>query len=150
MLPRALSAVAVVAVVLASLWYVIAPPRGVDSYRERASITTGTLRSQVQTARIWLRTLARDDTLRTSAGVGLREADEDASAAAASFEGYDPPRGTDALRARLSTLAEETTTVLGDLRIAAQRDEWDRLDEIGQPLPALAGRLDALARRAQP
>jgi hypothetical protein len=33
MLPRALSAVAVVAVVLASLWYVIAPPRGVDSYR---------------------------------------------------------------------------------------------------------------------
>lgn len=150
MLSRSLVAIAIAVVVVAALWYVVAPPRDVDGYRERASLTAETLRSQVQTSRIWLRTLARDDTLRTSASVGLREAEEDASAAAASFERYDPPHGTDPLRARLSALAGETTTVLGDIRIAAHRDEWGRLDELGEPLPALADRLEALARRAQP
>jgi len=150
MLTRAFFAALGVAVVVAALWYVVAPPRGVDGYRERASSTAEALRSQVQTARIWLRTVARDDTLLTSASVGLWEAEEDASAVASGFEGYDPPRGADELRADLSGLADETTSALGDLRIAAHRGDWGTLPRLAEPLPRLADRLQALARRAQP
>jgi hypothetical protein len=147
---RALSVVAIAAVVGVGLWYVVAPPRSVDGYRERASSTAEVLRSQVQTARIWLRTLARGDALRTSARVGLRESEEDASAAAEGFQRFDPPVGTDAVRAGLSELSSQTTARLADIRIAADRGQWARLPQLGGRLPALADRLRRFAQRAQP
>ncbi len=44
---------AVIAATVAALWYVTAPPKGVDGYRERAAATAETLVSQVETARLW-------------------------------------------------------------------------------------------------
>lgn len=142
-------AAAVGLVVLASLWYVQAPPRSAGAYRERALMTVETLRSQVQTTRIWLRALADDESTRHAAKVGFREAEEDAHKAASAFERYDPPTGTDALRTRLTSLAGEVTDSLGRIRIAAHRGEWRQLQQRRGPLAELSRRLEALKQDAR-
>lgn len=148
---RAKSALAVAAglLVLACLWYVQAPPRSADAYRERAVKTAETLRSQVQTTRIWLRTVADDESTRPAASVGFREAEEDAGNAASTFESYDPPTGTDALRRRLTTLAGEVTEALAQVRIAAHRGQWRELPQRGAALAELSERLDELEEQAK-
>ena len=146
---KPLLGVAVAVLAFASLWYVEAPPRSATAYREEAVNTTETLRSQVQTARIWLRTLDRDDSTRAAAAIGFREAEEDANKATSSFESYDPPAGADQLRSEVTTLASDVTTALAELRIAAHRGQWDALPGRAAPLPELSKRLDELKKRAQ-
>jgi len=137
-------------VMLASLWYVQAPPRSAGAYRERAADAADALRSQVQTTRIWLRTVARDESTRQAASVGFREAEEDAAAVAAAFEGYDPPSETDALRQAVSRAGDRTVASLAEVRIAAHRGEWQALPRRRDALAELARRLDELEQQAQP
>ena len=59
--------VAVVLAVLSSLWFGHAPPRSVSAYRQQAVQTVEFLRSQIQTARLWVGAVARDDTTRQAA-----------------------------------------------------------------------------------
>ena len=135
-------------IVVASLWYVQAPPRSPGGYRDRVSASAETLRSQVQTARLTIRAVRSGDSTHPAASVSLKEAEEDADKAAAAFAGYDPPRGTSDLRSDLTTLGDEVTSALSDLRIAAARGEWQSLPQVAAPLPKLSERLDQLARRA--
>jgi hypothetical protein len=134
--------------VLGSFWYVQAPPRTVGDYRERAALTVETLRSQVESARLWVQALEEERTLRPTALVGLREADEDASTAAAEFAGWDPRGDTRRLRSQIATLAAEVTDALGALRVEAEDGQWDALPELAAPLPRLSDRLQALAEQA--
>ncbi len=140
--------VAVASLILASLWYVQAPPRTAGAYRERAVKTAESLRSQVQTTRIWLSSLADDESTRPAASVAFREAEEDADKAAATFARYDPPVGTDALRSRLTSLATEVTDALAQVRIAAHRGRWEKLPERRGSLAKLSKRLDDLRKEA--
>ncbi len=134
----------------AALWYLTAPPKGEDGYRERAASSTETIRSQVQIARIWVETFEDGESTGAAALVGLEEAERDASSAANEFEGFEPPAGLVDLRAGFSSLAAETTDRLGSLRIAAQQEEWERLDELAAPLPDLAERLKRFEEAAEP
>jgi hypothetical protein len=135
--------------VVASVWYVTAPPRGVADYRERAAQTADKLRSHVQSARLWVRTLDGDRTLRSSAAVGFREAEDDAVTDASRFAGYDPPAGTDGLRSDLTKLSSDVEDALAALRIVTQRDEWSRVPATGAPLAELSKRLDRFAKGAR-
>lgn len=143
----AVAAVAIL-VVAASAWYVNAPPRSPASYRERAVETAEILRSNVQSTRIWTRTLERDKALTTAAAVGFREAEEDAAKAASSFAVYAPPVGSDALRSELSALGNEVEDALASVRIASQRSQWSRVPAAATPLPDLAARLERFMQRA--
>lgn len=136
--------------VAAALWYLVAPPRSPDSYREHAAKTLETLRSQVQTARLWEESVQRDDVFRSSATVGFEEAEADANKAASSFEGYEPPAGTEDVRSDVSDIAAETTSALAELRIAARRGDWAAVHERAAPLGPLADRLEALAQAVRP
>jgi hypothetical protein len=147
---RSVGAVLVVVLVGLTVWYVSAPPKGSDGYRERMGETTRTVRSQVQSARLWAAAFTAGDSLSAPTAVALEEADQDASAAASQFESYEPPDGVIALRARFVSLASEATGALADLRIAAQREEWRRLGVLAEPLDALAVRLARFERRARP
>ena len=142
--------VAVVAVVGAALWYVTAPPKGADGFRERAAATAETMRSQVQTVRIWVRTLAEGDATHAAAAVAFTEAEEDAAAAASQFESYEPPTGTLKLRSALTGLATDTTDTLASIRIAAEQERWGSLGRLTDPLPTLATELQHLEERAEP
>lgn len=139
-----------IAVVAAALWYVTAPPKGVDGYRERAAATAETLVSQLETARLWAESEEEGKALRTTVLVGFEETEEDAEAAATRFEGYEPPDGVGNLREELTNLATEATEALAALRIAAQQERWEDVRELSRPLPGLSERLGALEERAEP
>lgn len=135
--------IAAIIVLAAALWYLTAPPRSADAYRERAAATAKTLRSQVQSARIVVESLGDDQLPRAAALVGLEEAERDAGSAANQFEAYEPPEGTLPVREELTGLASEAQGALGALRIAAQQDEWERLSRLAERLPTIAARLGA-------
>ncbi|MDQ3856944.1 MAG: hypothetical protein M3327_00615 [Actinomycetota bacterium] len=136
--------------VIGSLWYVLAPPRTAGDYRERAAMTAETLRSQVETAALWVRELDEGDVTRQASSVALREAERDATAAASKFAGWDPRGETREIRSELTLLASEVAGALARLRIAAEDDRWSELPTLAQPLPHLAQRLEAVARQADP
>lgn len=138
----------IAALVLAALWFVHAPPRSPGAYREQAANTVEKLRSQVQSARLWVREVEAGRVLHPSATVGFQEAESDANKAVSEFEGYDPPKRTRDLRTAVSSLGTETTTALAELRIAAHRGEWQHLRSVAAPLAGLSARLDALQQRA--
>ena len=140
----------VVALGAAALWYLTAPPKGVDGYRERAASSAETLRSQVQLARIWVESVEDGESTRTAALVGLQETERDASSAASTFERHEPPSESVELRSAFSSLAGEVTDALGALRVAAQLEEWSRVPQLSEPLPGLAERLREFEERAEP
>jgi hypothetical protein len=79
---------AVMLTLAASLWYMEAPPRTVGDYRERAAMTVERLRSQVQTATLWVGEVEEGNATREAATVAFREAEKDAAAAASEFAGW--------------------------------------------------------------
>jgi hypothetical protein len=139
-----------IALVGVALWYVTAPPKGVDGYRERAAATAETLVSQLETARLWAEVEEEGKALRATVLVGFEESEEDAEAAAGQFEGYEPPDGAADLREELTGLAGEATEALAALRIAAQQERWEDVRELSRPLPELSAKLSALEERAEP
>ncbi|HEX5984485.1 MAG TPA: hypothetical protein VFY69_09795 [Solirubrobacterales bacterium] len=141
---------AAIFVTAAALWYVTAPPKGVDGYRERAASTAETLVSQLETARLWAQSEEEGKALRTSVLVGFEETEEDAEAAASAFESYEPPDGVADLREELTSLAAEATEALAALRIAAQQERWEDVPELSRPLPELSEKLSALEEGAEP
>lgn len=143
-------AFAAIAAVAASLAYVTAPPKGLDGYRERAASTAETLGSQVETALLWSQTYRQGKATTAASLVGFEEASEDADAAAAEFEGYEPADGGIPYRRELTALAAEVTDSLSQLRIAAQQERWEELAALSAPLPGLSERLSRFEERAEP
>lgn len=141
---------ACIAVVAAALAYVLAPPKGLDGYRERAAATAETLGSQVETALLWSRTYRAGKATPAATLVGFEEAEEDADAAAAEFEGYEPADGGTAYRRELTLLASEVADALSQLRIAAQQERWGELGDLSAPLPGISTKLSRFEERAEP
>jgi hypothetical protein len=147
---RFVAATIAVLIVVAALWYVTAPPKGVDAYRERAAATAETARSQVQVARIWVETFGDDEATAAATLVGLEEAETDAAAAVSEFEAYEPPTGAIDLRTRLSGLGNRAIDTLSALRIAAEQERWADLPRLAAPLSGLDRELRVLEERAEP
>ena len=103
----------------AVLWYVSAPPKGTDGYLERVAATSETVRSQVQTARIWVETHSDGEAMAAATLVGLRETEEDGKSALSEFEGFEPAPRTLATRDDLIRQASAAIDRLGAMRIAA-------------------------------
>jgi hypothetical protein len=70
------------------------------------------LRSQVQTARLWVEAVGRNDATHPAASVALQEAENDASATAGRFTGWDPPAGADGIRDTVTSLGDEVIQAL--------------------------------------
>lgn len=134
----------------AAIWYVQAPPRGTDDYRERAGETVGDLISQVQTARLWVRGIDDDRVTRTAATVAFEEVEKAARSADSRFEGWDPPRETESLHVRVSEAGGSTIEVLSELRRRAHADQWQGVVDSGAALDELAARLERTASELPP
>lgn len=147
---RWLLAVVGVALAALSLWYLVAPPRGEAAYRDRAADSAETLRAQVQTARLWAAAVADGDTTGPAAAVGIEDGERRARAAAAKFEGYDPPQGADGVRERFSALAADATEQLSRMRIAARRGDWAAVARAEPRLERLADELERLRNDVRP
>ena len=143
---RPFIAIAAGVLVAAAVWYVVAPPRDAPAYRDRAAESTQTLLSQVRTARLWARALEEGRTLGPTAAVGIDDSEKQAETATSKFTAYEPPRGTDDVRTRFTTLASAVTDELGALRIAAQRREWEEVERAQPRLERLAAELEDFRR----
>jgi hypothetical protein len=133
-----------------ALWYLTAPPKGLDGYRERAASTAESLRSQVETSRIWVETAADGKATHAATLVGLEEAETDATSAASKFESFEPPAGGLKLRQRFSATSDDVTAALADLRIAAQLERWQEIEGLAEPLPGLAEDLRRFEESVEP
>lgn len=133
--------VGVALVVLGSLWSGHAPPRSAVAYRQQAVQTLDYLRSQTQTARLWVEAVADGDSTHQAVTVALQEAEHDATATADRFAAWDPPPGTDGVRDTVTGLGGDVVEALATLRIAVHRGQWAGLSGLVVPLAALADRL---------
>jgi hypothetical protein len=133
--------------VVASLWWLQAPPRSEGAYLERAAATEELLRSHVQTTAMWIRAVRDGDATTQPATVGVREADADAAAVAADFAAWDPPSGGERLQREVTSVAADVTSALTAARIDAARGEWERLERRLDELARLADRLAELRGR---
>ena len=101
------------------------------------------MRSAIETARIVAREAAEGNSPGRYTSLVLSEAEQDASSIARSFAVVQPPsERVDRLRADLSTLLDECSSTLADLRIAAYRGDNARIAELAETLPALSRRLE--------
>ena len=136
--PR-LTAIAVVIVVATGC---VGPSRTEDDFARKAANTAEAAESAVNTARLAVRTAARDRAFGPFLSVTLRNAEEDADAAQQSFDAVQPPSdAADQLRAALDQLLDDAAATLTDLRIAVRRGELDKLTTIASPLDGLAQHL---------
>ena len=147
---RTVAAVLVVFTIAAALWYVTAPPKGIDGYRERASYTAGSIRAQIQSTRIVAETFTDGELPHAATLVGFEEAERDAKAASATFEEFEPPTGTHDLRTAFVSISGDASDALSALRIAGQQEQWDRIAELAEPLAGIAVRLERFIERAEP
>jgi hypothetical protein len=141
--------IAVVAVILAGLWYGHAPPRSDGAYEKSASDTAGFLHSQIETARLWIEKRPAK-VFDSSLAVAIEESESDANTTLSRFAGYDPPRGQEALRTQLTTLGEQVTTLLGEMRIAVHREDWRRLEELRAKAKEPSTKLEELSKQVRP
>lgn len=137
---RFVAACVLVLLVAGSVWWGIHPPRDPSAYREESTRTVQLLRSQVETARLWIEGVRDDRVTRTAASVALTEASTDASNQRSSYSSLDP-NGTASTHtwSRVSSMADRVAAVLGDVRVAARAGRWD---DVVAALP----RLDRLSR----
>ena len=103
--------------------------RSLADYREKAANTAEAMTSSLETARIAIEASLRGKTLSRYLSLVLSESEVDARSIAESFERVQPPGGaeTGELRAGLTTLLTECTSILADLRIAAYRGDQGSL-----------------------
>ena len=134
---------------VASLWWLIAPPRSDGRYREQAAKSAESLVSHLGTARLWARGIADGDATKRAATVGFYEASTDAETTAASFESIKPPEGQTALRTAFSTVAADAVDILSRMRIAAEHGDWAQIPRERRALIALVRRLDGFVKRAR-
>ena len=119
------------------------PVRSANVYESKAGVTAETVASAVETARLAVQAAQDGDAYGRYLTQVLAEAEEDADAAQATFEGIQPPdRRADELRDRLDGLLGQATDTLAELRTLARRG---RFAELAEPLAELAEELHAFA-----
>lgn len=141
--------VVLAALVLGGAWHGHAPPRSADAYSKVAADTAAFLHSQLETARLWVESHPQD-AFDTSVVVGIEEAERDAVVTLERFAGHDPPAGTNPLRTRLTALGQRATTLLGEMRIAAHRQDWDRVVRLSDAMARPSRRLEQVSVEARP
>lgn len=140
----------VLGVAALSLWWLVHPPRTDEEYRKRAAQTAESLRSHVATARLWAREVDRRRVTRGAAAVALEESSTGANSSASTFESWVPPEDLNRLRAVVTDVASTTTSVLGELHVAAEQDEWKAVAAAQPRLRELEVRLIEVASEARP
>jgi hypothetical protein len=136
---------AVLALVLASLWYGHAPPRSAEAYDKQAGYTTAFLESQLRTAMVWSRQHQEGMVTGPATVVAVDEAVKDATTTLDRFTGYLPPRGRDGLRTRISDAGSSAVEELGLMRVAAQRGDWAALYRLAHQAEGTAAQLSDVA-----
>jgi len=131
----------VVITMVSACTQIVGPARTFRDYELKASSTASSALSAVRTAQLVMRLGRDDDAFAPYLSVNASEAEDDATSAAGTFDGIQPPdRRAQALGDRLRDLLDPATAAVREVRIRARRTE------LGTPDPVLERRLARSAR----
>jgi hypothetical protein len=129
----------------------VGPARSFDAYAGKAGATAGQMSGPVQTVLLVAQAAAGGKVFAPYVSVTIGDAEKDASAIQGAFDSIQPPDAqSDRLRSQLDELLSAAVSVIGDARIAARRDQLDRLPDLVKPLGPLASKLDQFSRAHRP
>lgn len=122
----------------------VGPARTMESYRAKATTTAEAGISAGRSAALAIDGAADDRLLPPYAAVLLSELEDDASGAASTFSGIQPPSAeADHLRRQVLDRMASVQDALAELRIAARRGDLDALVEVRSALGDAVDRLEA-------
>jgi hypothetical protein len=141
--------VAALAVALATALVVtscVGPSRTSTDFRRKADTTVDTVRGAVQTTILGIQATDRHSLQAAYVSVLLGDAEDDASSAADTFAGIQPPNErSDRVRAVTNELVGESVDALADARIVARRGDLAELTPMLPHLRRLSRRLERLS-----
>ena len=126
----------------------VGPSRSDADFERKAGNTAATVRSALQTALLAADGAGSGKLTSNYVSVALGEAEQDASAALATFDSYQPPSAAaDELRTGIDELVGDAVDGLVALRITARRGQLDRLPRIAEQLHPLATALEQVEEK---
>jgi hypothetical protein len=143
---RTVAALAVALTAMLAVTSCVGPSRTRSDFRRKADTTVDNVRGAVQTAIVGIQATDRHSLQAAYVSVLLGDAEEDASAAADTFAGIQPPDArSDRVRAVTNELVGESVDALADARIVARRGDLAELTPMLPNLRRLARRLERLS-----
>lgn len=122
----------------------VGPARSEADYRADISNTAKIAAGAVASAALTVQAVAAEKSTSPYMGRRLTEDEQMLQSTITAFGSVQPPtRAMDDLRTQLVTVLEEASGAVGDLRIAAFRDDRHRVVELGRKLPELVERIRA-------
>lgn len=141
----------VVVLLGACVWWGVHPPRTEETYRQESAHTVELLRSQVETARIWLEEKDAGKVTTFAVEVALTETETDAESVLSGYAAHQPPgREATRLRGDVTALGDRVVALLGSVRVDARAGRWAEAVAAAEDLAALSRELRVLRRRALP
>jgi hypothetical protein len=129
----------------------VGPARSFDAYAGKAGATASQMSGPVQTVLLAAQAAARGRAFAPYVSVTIGDAEKDASAIQGAFGSIQPPDPqSDRLRRQLDELLSAAVLIIGDARIAARRDQLDRLPNVVKALGSLAAKLDQFSQAHRP
>jgi hypothetical protein len=118
------------------------------AYSGKAIHAAGAAESAVQTAVLTARGQLAGRILNAYGDTVIGNVEEDMSSVQNSFDSIQPPddAASDKLRDTLDTMLSSAASDLGDLRIAARRDDAKQMASVADDLAKLAPKLDAFVQ----
>ena len=139
---------ALAVVVLLTVTGCVGPSRTDADFELKAGNTAKAVASALSTARLAADAAGRGKATSNYVSVVLGEAEEDASAAQATFDSYQPPSAAaDKLRTDLDSTLSDAIDGLSALRITARRGQLDRLPKISEQLGPVATTLEQISEK---
>ena len=124
----------------------VAPTRTEAAYQAKASDTAQAVVSAARTVLLTARVAAADRSFGPTVAVSVADAEGDAASARDAFTSIQPPdTASDAIRRHLLPDVQLAVDVIELVRIAARRNQLDRLPAIAAPLGPISARLDQFA-----
>ncbi|MBM7790353.1 hypothetical protein [Tenggerimyces flavus] len=112
-----------------------------------ASASAKTLRSDVESVRMIVETVSRDQAFLPFANVFVTDVEADLGGVDAAFMSRQPPtEESDKLRHQVGTMLQQATDAIEDVRIAIRRGDLAAIENAAEPLPKLSEQLDAFAK----
>jgi hypothetical protein len=136
------------ALVLVCITGCVGPTRTDGDFELKAGNTATSVASAVGTARLAADAAGHGKATANYVSVVLGEAEDDASAAQATFDSYQPPSAAaDKLRVDVDETLTKAIDGLAALRITARRGQLDRLPKIAAELGPVATTLEQISEK---
>lgn len=109
-----------------------------DTFRDRSELAIEQTVSAVESTRLVLRLLMRDDMLTNYAEIAVHDTQDSLSAASGGYDALNPPRELDQLYSSTSTLMSDASSAVTDTRIAVARGDTGDFAKLEKQLTKLA------------